>query len=398
MRCRVAIRILAIAAFLIPFGTGTAVSGDEVVRLQAGFQRVFDHVGVTRISVGNPELLEARPFPGGKGVLAVAKKEGETDLVVWDKNGKTERRIEIDSSGDSNLSEAEAFARNFPGVRVDRAGKTILLKGIVATSEDKKLIESYAASHPGVLAGIALPEDGKRLLSYDLKIIELSKGAATQIGVRFPDALMASASWANSPGGLFTIGSQFETRLNMLMADGKARILANPRLVCESGSSADFLAGGEIPIVLITTKTRTVEWKNYGIILKLSPVLKADNSISTHVTVEISTIDHGSGSSDVPAFLTRRVTTSFSTPAGTTVMLSGLVKSETAKDVARVPLLGQIPILGELFKSRSFRDNQTELAIFITPSDQTIHEGDKLSDWEKKSSSMDESLNYRLID
>lgn len=368
------------------------------IRLQAGFQTVIDTVAVTRISTGNPDLIEARPLPGGSGVLVVGKKEGETDLVVWDRKGRNSWTVSIAPGQARAILETETFIRNFPGLEASISGNSMLVSGIVPTREDKALVEKFAAAHEGVLTRITLPGDEKRLLAYDLKIIEISKGASSQIGIRFPDAVHATAAWSNSPGSLFSVGSQFDARLNMLMADGKARILANPRILCESGATADFLAGGEIPIVLITPDSRTVQWKSYGIIMKLSPVTKGDNTISTAVTVEISTIDHGNGSSEIPAFLTRRISTAFASPPGDTVMLSGLVRSESAKDVARVPLIGQIPILGELFKSRSFRENQTELAIFITPSESKQGVGDRLEAWEDKSRQSAESLRFRLID
>lgn len=182
------------------------------------------------------------------------------------------------------------------------------------------------------------------------------------------------------------------------MADGRARILANPKLVCESGGSADFLAGGEIPIVIVTPETRTVEWKTYGIILKLKPTLEEGNRIRTRITAEISTVDHGGGSSDVPGLLTRRVSTDFVTPPGGTVMLSGLVKSETAKDVAKLPFLGQIPILGELFKSRSFRANKSELAVFITPAEVRQDAENEMATWESRMQEEDRAIRFRLLD
>jgi len=109
-------------------------------------------------------------------------------------------------------------------------------------------------------------------------------------------------------------------------------------------------------------------------------------------------VDHGSGTSDVPGFLTRRVSTLFSTPPGETVMLSGLVKSEMAKDIAKVPLLGQIPVIGELFKSRSFRENRTELAIFITPVMVAGNAAPEAADWERKAAKENEHLRFRLMD
>ena len=194
------------------------------------------------------------------------------------------------------------------------------------------------------------------------------------------------------------MASDFEARLNLLLADGRARILANPHLVCESGESASFLAGGEIPIVILTPETRTVEWKTYGIILKLQPKMDAGNKIRTQISAEISTVDHGSGSSQIPSFLTRRVTTHFSGPAGGTVMLSGLIKSEIAKDVAKIPLLGQIPVLGELFKSRSFRESESELAIFITPTEAKGDFSEEAASWDTKARKEKESMRFRFID
>jgi pilus assembly protein CpaC len=194
------------------------------------------------------------------------------------------------------------------------------------------------------------------------------------------------------------VASDFETRLNLLLADGRARILANAQIVCESGESASFLAGGEIPIVIVTPETRTVEWKTYGIVLKLQPKMDAGDIVRTNITAEISTVDHGSGSSQVPGFLTRRVTTHFSGPSGSTVMLSGLIKSEIAKDIAKVPLLGQIPILGELFKSRGFRENQSELAIFITPAEVKGDATGEAASWDAKARKEKESMRFRIIE
>ena len=276
----------------------------------------------------------------------------------------------------------------------------MILGGSVTTLQDKTVLEAYARANPGVHLRLSLPEEKKTLLLYDLKIIEIGRGETAQLGIRWPDALPAKGTFAVGTGnaGTFAVGTDFEARLNLLMANGKARILSNPRLACESGGEAQFLAGGEIPIVIITPETRTVEWKTYGIILKIHPTMAEGGKIRTQVNAEVSAVDHGSGTSDVPGFLTRRVSTLFSTPPGETVMLSGLVKSEMAKDVAKVPLLGQIPVIGELFKSRSFRENRTELAIFITP---IVVAGDAASEaayWELNAEKEKEHLRFRLMD
>ena len=393
-------RAVAALSLLLAPAPGSVSLASETIRIRPGFQQILERSGVSRLSVGNPEILEAQPLPRDGGILVVGKKEGETDLVLWEKSARTVWHVEVGSGKRSSIEDARAFAGAFQGLTVVEAGGSVILSGPVSTSQDKTVLEAYARTHPGVHLRLSLPEEKKTLLLYDLKIIEISRGETTQLGIRWPDALPAKGTFVVGTGnaGMFSVGTDFEARLNLLTANGKARILSNPRLACESGGEAHFLAGGEIPIVIITPETRTVEWKTYGIILKIHPTMAEGGKIRTQVNAEVSAVDHGSGTSDVPGFLTRRVSTLFSTSPGETVMLSGLVKSDMAKDIAKVPLLGQIPVIGELFKSRSFRENRTELAIFITP---IVVPGDaalEAANWERKAEKETEHLRFRLMD
>lgn len=390
--------------FLVACSAGSILSPPpsfgESIRLRPGFQEVIEYAEPRRVSIGNPDLIEARPLPHRDGILVVGKKQGETDLVVWGKDGKRNWTVAVSERTEKDMEESKSLVALFPGLTVSQAGPAVIISGTVPTAGDKALIESFALPRKNVHLRISLPEDRKTLLSYDLKIMEISKGATARLGVRWPDSLSAQGSWSrvSDDHGSFRIASDFETRLDLLMADGRAKILANPKLVCESGGSADFLAGGEIPIVIVTPETRTVEWKTYGIILKLQPSMDAGNRIRTILSAEISTVDHGGGGSDVPGFLTRRITTNFSTHPGGTVMLSGLIKNETSKDVTKVPLLGQIPILGELFKSRSFRENRSELAIFITPTQVRNGSEEEAAAWRDKATKEQESMRFRILD
>jgi len=388
-----------IAGLLVSAFIGTAM-GADTLRIRPGFQQVLDHQGVSRVSVGNPDVLEAQPLPRGEGILVVGKQEGETDLILWEKGKRREWHVEVRRHTVSVAEEARSFVSAFPGLSVVEAAGTALISGSVPSARDRSLLEEFARTRPGVHLRVTLPEEKKTLLLYDLKILEVSRGETAQLGVRWPDGLSVKGSYSsvNGNGTVVSVGADFEVHLNLLLADGRARILSNPRLACESGEEAHFLAGGEIPIVIITPETRTVEWKTYGIILRIRPAMDPGGKIRTHVVAEVSAVDHGSGSSNVPGFLTRRVSTHFSTPPGETVMLSGLVKSEMAKDVSKVPLLGQIPVIGELFKSRSFRDNQTELAIFITPFEVTGNAAAEVQEWERKSRRETDALRFRLLD
>jgi pilus assembly protein CpaC len=376
------------------------VSFGETIHLRPGFQHIIEFQDARRISIGNPEIIEARPLPRNDGILVVGKKEGETDLVLWGRNEKRTWMIHVAGEANALAEETRNLTATFPGLTVTQVGSSVMITGTVPTTRDRNLLETFARTRDRLHLRISLPEENRTLLSYDLKIIEISKGATTHLGIRWPDSLSAKGAWSygSRENTSFGITSEFEARLNILMANGRAKILANPRLVCESGERAEFLAGGEIPIVIITPETRTVEWKTYGIILRLGPIMDHENRIRTQLTAEISTVDHGSGGSDVPGFLTRRVTTNFSTKAGETVMLSGLLKNEIAKDVTKLPLLGQIPILGELFKSRSFRENKTELAIFITPTEVRDDSKNEVAIWKAKEAQEQERMRFRVID
>lgn len=397
---RRSVRFAAVISLLLAMAPGSVPLASETIRLRPGFQRILERSDVSRLSVGNPEILEAQPLPRDAGILVVGKKEGETDLVLWEKNARTVWHVVVGSGKGSIAEDARAFAGAFQGLTVVEAGGSVILSGPVSTSQDKIVLEAYARAHPGVHLRLSLPEEKKTLLLYDLKIIEISRGETAKLGIRWPDALPAKGAFAAGTGNAESISvvTDFEARLNLLLANGKARILSNPRLACESGGEAHFLAGGEIPIVIVTPETRTVEWKTYGIILKIQPAMAEGGRIRTHVNAEVSAVDHGSGTSDVPGFLTRRVSTLFSTPPGETVMLSGLVKSEMAKDIAKVPLLGQIPVIGELFKSRSFRENRTELAIFITPVVVSGNAAPEAAEWERKAAKENEHIRFRLMD
>jgi Flp pilus assembly secretin CpaC len=388
------------AVLFLLAGHASAARCGETFRIRPGFQKVLDRQGVSRISVGNPEVLEAQSLPRGDGILVVGKKEGETDLILWEKGIRTDYHVEVRRPADSAANDAKSFAAAFPGLSVTEAGGSVIINGSVPSVRDRSLLEEYARNRPGVHLRLTVPEEKRTLLLYDLKILEIGRGETAQLGIRWPDGITLKGSVSAGSGGESTVsvGTEFETRLNLLLADGRARILSNPRQACESGQEAHFLAGGEIPIVIVTPETRTVEWKTYGIILRIRPAMDEGGRIRTHIVAEVSTMDHGSGSSNEPGFLTRRVSTHFSTLPGETVMLSGLVKSEMAKDVARIPLLGQIPVIGELFKSRNFRENQSELAIFVTPVEVSASATAEAAEWEEKSRREKEAMRFRLLD
>ncbi|MHB8941845.1 MAG: pilus assembly protein N-terminal domain-containing protein, partial [Desulfobacteria bacterium] len=198
-------RAVAALSLLFALAPGSVSMASDTIRIRPGFQRILERPGVSRLSVGNPEIIEAQPLPHDGGILVVGKKEGETDLVLWEKSARTVWRVEVESGKRSIAGDARAFAGAFPGLTVVEAGGSVILSGPVSTSQDKTVLEAYARSHPGVHLRLALPEERKTLLLYDLKIIEISRGETAQLGIRWPDALQAKGTFAAGTGNAGTL-------------------------------------------------------------------------------------------------------------------------------------------------------------------------------------------------
>jgi pilus assembly protein CpaC len=168
--------------------------------------------------------------------------------------------------------------------------------------------------------------------------------------------------------GYFGLITSITSRINLAMQTGNAWELAAPQLSARSGGTADFLVGGQVPIPVSSGFGQTtVEYKDYGIKLHMEPLVNAEGDIAAKIETEISKVDPSITVQGFPAFLTRRGNTELNVHEGDTIVISGLVDANAAKTIDKVPGIGQIPVLGELFKSRAFQANRTDLVVFVTP-------------------------------
>ncbi|HLD40828.1 MAG TPA: TonB family protein, partial [Candidatus Omnitrophota bacterium] len=174
--------------------------------------------------------------------------------------------------------------------------------------------------------------------------------------------------------------SALDTTINHLVSVGKIKILSRPKLVCLSGKEAEFVVGGQYPIVSTTvtatagTSSSSTEFKDYGITLKIKPVVKDEENIQISISNEITEIDSSVTVSNdsPPAFSTRNTKTELYLRNEQSLVMSGLIKNTERDTVEKFPGLGELPILGMLFRSKDFQNKQTELVIILTPS---IEEG-----------------------
>ena len=268
-------------------------------------------------------------------------------------------------------------------------GDALVLEGSVESSDELKKLELLARTAPEKPESL-VTLSAKRMVLVEVDFVEVSAGSNRTVGVKPPSSIVATGEGASASVDLlqpirgldsgqtqkeasialhasaasdFSVGARFDK--------GAARVLGRPRLLCRSGEKAEFLAGGEIPLLMATQNQFSVEFRKFGILLQITPTADASGNIAASIYAEVSDVDRSvsvrSNGIEMPGFRVRNLRTSVSVRDGQTIVLSGLYSSEESKEVSKIPLLGHIPILGELFKSRSFIERRTELAIYVTP-------------------------------
>jgi pilus assembly protein CpaC len=160
--------------------------------------------------------------------------------------------------------------------------------------------------------------------------------------------------------------------LQALFKNGAAKLLAKPTMVTTSGAKADILVGGEVPVpIQQALGTTTVTWKEFGIKLGVEPVLQREGNLRMKVNSEVSNLDYANavvvGQSTIPAINTRKANTDVVLKTGESLVIGGLLQATENENVDKLPFLGDIPILGNLFKSKRFQRQDTELRIIVTP-------------------------------
>lgn len=300
-------------------------------------------------------------------------------------------------------ADVAALLENVPGITVRETGGFSVISGEVS-SEYEHLIKTIESKFANVLNMTRVHEavagkmvymkvrimEMKRTLTENLGInwnvlegipgpsfeagVERSANGATILNNSQQDTIpqsLANAGAANltSPLGYFGIATGVSSIINLYEGTGDAVVLAEPRLSTRSGGTAEFLAGGEFPVPVTNSLGSTdVEFKKYGISLNVAPEVDDQGNILAHVETEISTIDKANAVNGIPGVMTRRSYTDVSLRAEQTLVIAGLVQDLASKDYSKVKWLNEIPVFGELFKSKEFQNEQTELVIFITPS------------------------------
>ena len=391
---------LLLAAAMLSFGSACAA---EPVEVSLNESKYMAASGITRLAVGNPAIADVQLLSSGDFLL-VGKKAGTTSLIVWSDGGRRTEYTVYVAGNDRGMASAIQDAIGYPKVHVQMIEDRVMLRG--------KVENQYEHDTALKIAGLYTGGDGSGVIDLlemehpsqirlEAQIIEINSDYTKNLGIQYwsqtPGSNSSSGSSTGNPNnnitvgtaGLFYGGEDFSSTrkhggwlgshvanvnvtLQALINEGKARILSRPSITTMSGKTANILIGGRIPIPVSDGNGNvSIDWHEYGMKLNIEPVVDSEDKITSKVHAEVSTLDYSHGvkidSFSVPGIATREAESEVNVRSGMTMAIGGLINSEDAKIVSKIPLLGDLPIIGRFFRHTSNTRDKREVIILITP-------------------------------
>jgi pilus assembly protein CpaC len=401
-------RILMSGATLALTAGWSFAQSAEDLRLTIGKSVVIDYPSdIRQISTSSPEILDASPITT-REILLNGKGLGSATLVVWSKSGQ---RTFYNCTVDLNLDPLRRMLKEtFPmdDITVRSSRDTLSLSGSVRTKDEGDRAVAVAGTFAKTVVnnlGVNVGMAEKQIL-LRVKFAELDRVREVQYGVNLLGA--PGGTLIGSTTGQFTSSSvtgnvqvpqtgggssaiatitqalslfAFDPKLNLgaflkaLESQSILQTLAEPNLVTTNGKEASFLVGGEFPVPVVQGGSGagaiTIQFREFGIRLKFTPNLTDHKTIKMHLAQEVSTLDAADGVSlngfVIPALSTRRAETDVELGEGQSFVVAGLVSNAESDTFTKIPVLGSLPIIGYLFKSRDEKKNRTDLVVLVTP-------------------------------
>ena len=278
--------------------------------------------------------------------------------------------VRTQKARDERLATKISNAISRKEVKVSVIEGVVILEGELSDDIEIERTEKIAQVYsPGRVLNLIRTPSRLRQVEMEVRIAEVDKSYIQDLGIGEVDGTISF--------GIIEQMNLMSTKLIALTEEGRAKLLAKPNLVALNGHEATFLVGGEVPILVKEEGSISVDWKEYGVRLSIKPTIikgkeDGDEYILSTVCTEVSTLDWANSvkieGQAMPAIRTRSVDTTLQLATGETLILAGLIQNQESQNINKIPILGDLPILGLLFKSVEFTTNQTELVIFITPS------------------------------
>jgi len=380
--------LMGVMAFSLPV---KAVSTHNVV-LEVGQTKVMNTPSVARVAVGNSQVMSAVSVEG-KEVALFARQEGSSSVHMWSAEGVAAvYEVQVRPAGWTKMQqEVQTLLKHIPGVRSSLVGDNIVIEGEDLGDDDRERVLALVRRYPRIL-DFTGQVGWDRMVLLDVQVVELPSARLREFGVQWDtsstgglqvgaawelgnstrpteqtaaDALMTSKS---GPSGYFGLNALLSSRVSALAQRGEAVMLAQPQLLARSGTTASFLAGGEVPYSTTDSRGNTnTQFKPYGVSLSITPRIDRNGAIRSRIEVEASSVDTSLSVSGGPALRTRRAATEFNVRSGQTLVLGGFLSRERSQEKSGLPLLQDIPFIGSLFSLDRERFKETELAILVTP-------------------------------
>ncbi len=372
---------------------GLFAQQDSLLSLQVGEVKVLGIPDVARVAVGDGQVLNA-VTTDEKEVIIFARHAGSSALQIWSANGQRHRyQVDVAPEGARQIQEElRSVLERIPNARVSAVGDKLMVEGDDLSDRDRERVAALGKRYPQLL-DFTSQVGWDRMVLLDVQVVEVPRSELQELGVRWNPAaeggINAGLSWdggskrlAERPGetvvpiafpatvaaGYFGVNALLSARINAMAQTGTAVVLAQPQLLARSGATAEFLAGGEVPYSTVDNNGNTnTAFKPYGVSLRITPQIERNGAVRSRIEVEVSSVDPSFSVPNGPSLKTRRASTEFNVRSGQTLVLAGFLSREESRNADKVPGLGDVPILGRLFKSTRFQRNETELAIFVTP-------------------------------
>lgn len=338
-----------------------------------------------RIAVAQPEIADASPTSDNR-LYVRGRSIGATNILVYDADGQLVEVIDVRVQHDLGAIQSDVAAL-FPGVELDlrTVAHRLHVRGDVPDDATAAEIMEIAKSYAPDAVIDALKVTTPQQVMLEVRFVEASREDIKEIGLgsevsRDGDFLfmtgssLVSGESAKSVLSLFggSGATSIDTFLRALEEKGIIRTLAEPNLVARAGETASFLAGGEFPVPVAAEQDRiSIEFREFGVGLEFTPTILSDGLMSLEVSPEVSQLDPRNSvrlsDVEIPALSVRRAETIVELSDGESFAIAGLIQNTVDSTSVQTPWLGDVPILGALFRSNRFRENETELVIIITP-------------------------------
>ncbi len=328
---------MGVVSMFLGWALLTAAVEPDLLTIEPGHSQVLEYKVISKVSIADPDIADASVMSASQLVL-IGKQEGSTTLIVWNDQGEfLQQRILVRKPVALHQVMLQVRFVEINRIALRELGFDVLSKARKIGSETVD-VGSFAGKvvSPGDPLGFS-------------DVVDIFVAVPTQ---------------------------NLTTMIKALEEKNLLTVLAKPNLSAREGAEASFLAGGEFPIPIVSgasgMQTVTIQFKEFGIKLKFTPLVLDSNMINLKVSAEVSSLDFDNGiilsGFRIPALSTRKTETNVDLEENKQLILGGLYSQEESKTISKTPLLGSLPVLGKLFSSERFSNKETELMIMVSPS------------------------------